>query len=72
MGKTMQLLLQSGTLLDKLPECIGIAPVRRAISLGYESGRAAMVSHKQRQTHKALFANEADLHGFSVRLNGQD
>ena len=35
-------------------------------------GRAASVSHKQGQTHKAFFANEANLHGFSIRLNGQN
>jgi hypothetical protein len=72
MRKTMQVLSQFGKLLDKLPEHIRVAPVGRAISLSYEPGRAATVSDKQWQTHKAFFANESNLHRFSVRLDSQN
>src|SRR4030095_912263 len=72
MAEAMQLLCQLWRLPHKLPKVRSGTSVGRAVSLSHDSGRAALVSHKQRPTNETFPANQAHLHTFSVRLNCQN
>src|SRR5260370_35313021 len=71
LAETVQLLFQLGALPNQLPECLRVAPVGRAISLGYQSRGTAAVSHKQWQTDEPFVANKPTVTKFPTGLNAK-